>query len=195
MERSLAPGQTGLHPTWSWSIFWLIQGPLSLSGSTWNRTWLGPHCVTAMASVNKRGPVSLKHDAGGFGEKHRCQEHSWAPAAPSSGSLTVSWDVVPPRQLSFPRAKCAGGGSRQPCPSPARKLHDHLPSASHPSRDPVSQGGAWGQLRGPCQGLRALACEWGPGAPRHTQHPRTPGRGTCCPPPSQPGRPRISNGR
>lgn len=90
----------------------------------------------------------------------------WAPAAPSSGSLTVSWDVVPPRQLSFPRAKCAGGGSRQPCPSPARKLHDHLPSASHPSRDPVSQGGAWGQLRGPCQGLRALACEWGPGAAR-----------------------------
>ena len=37
---------------------------------------------------------------------------------------------------------------------------------SHPSRDPVSQGGAWGQLRGPCQGLRALACEWGPGAAR-----------------------------
>ncbi|KAI4585235.1 hypothetical protein MJG53_006769 [Ovis ammon polii x Ovis aries] len=34
-----------------------------------------------MASVNKRGPVLLKPDAGGFGEKHRCQEQEGAFAS------------------------------------------------------------------------------------------------------------------
>ena len=72
------------------SIFWLIQGPLSLSGSTWDRRWLGPHCVIAMASVNKCGPVLLKPDAGGFGEKHRCQEQESAFA-----SFTGSKDETP----------------------------------------------------------------------------------------------------
>ena len=46
--------------------------------------------VTAMASVNKRGPVSLKPDAGGFGEKHRCQEQEGAFA-----SFTGSRDETP----------------------------------------------------------------------------------------------------
>ena len=72
------------------SIFWLIQGPLSLSGSTWDRRWLGPHCVIAMASVNKCDPVLLKPDAGGFGEKHRCQEQESAFA-----SFTGSKDETP----------------------------------------------------------------------------------------------------
>lgn len=75
---------------------------------------------------------------------------SWAQAAPISGSLTVSWDVTPPQQLSFPRVECARVVPTGRAPAPRGSCVTHLPAASHPSRGPVSQGGSRWQLRGPC---------------------------------------------
>lgn len=69
---------------------------------------------------------------------------SWAQPAPTSGSLTVSWDVTPPEQFSFPRAECARVVPTGRAPAPRGSCVTHLPAASHPSCDPVSQGGARG---------------------------------------------------
>ena len=81
---------------------------------------------------------------------------SWAQAAPTSGSLTVSRDVTPPQQLSFPRAECARVVPTGRAPAPHGSFMTHLPAAVtlFPRVEPRGSSGVpawrggWGQPGG-----------------------------------------------
>lgn len=72
MERPLVPGHMGLHPVWSRTV--CNPGP---SFSLWphlEQEVPGTPLCCRLGLCNKCGPVSLKQDSVGFGEKHRYQE-------------------------------------------------------------------------------------------------------------------------